>query len=267
MCLIVFAYRVHPEYPVVIAANRDEFYARPTRTMGEWPDAPHLIAGRDLEGGGTWMGISREGRVAALTNYREPGRQRTNAPSRGPLVSNFLRGRESLNDYIAALSLRKDQYNGYNLILSEGGRWVYTSNRSDEVLELPPGIHGLSNHLLNTPWPKVVRSCRAVERILTPDRPPDLKALLAILQDRAIPPDDALPRTGVGLEWERRLGAVFIHSAVYGTRSSTVLRVARDGTARICERTYDRNGFIGEVAYDLAIPVPELSTAHPFFRP
>ena len=238
MCLIVLAYRVHPSYPVIFAANRDEFYARPTAALGEWPDAPHIVAGRDLEGGGTWMGISRKGRLAALTNYREPGRQRTDAPSRGHLVSDFLRGEEELSRYIEKISLRDQNYNGYNMLLSDGTRWVYVSNRSLAPQELTPGIYGLSNHLLNTPWPKVQRSRRAVERLLTSERHPAIIALMDILQDRDIPPDDALPSTGVGLEWERRLGAVFIRSSIYGTRSSTTLLVTADGWVQFTERTF-----------------------------
>jgi uncharacterized protein with NRDE domain len=254
MCLIVLAHRVHPSYPVIIAANRDEFYARPTAALGEWPDAPHIVAGRDLEGGGTWMGISREGRLAALTNYREPGRQRPAAPSRGHLVSNFLRSKEGLNQYIGKISLTYEDYNGYNMLLSDGCRWVYISNRSRAPLELPPGIYGLSNRLLNTPWPKVEKTRRAVEGLLASERPPAIEALMEILQDRAIPPDAALPHTGVGLEWERRLGSVFIHSAIYGTRSSTVLLQDREGTAQICERTFDVEGFVGQVDCKIHLP-------------
>jgi uncharacterized protein with NRDE domain len=256
MCLIVFAYRVHPSFPVIIAANRDEFYARPTAALGEWPDAPHVVAGRDLKGGGTWMGINRKGHLAALTNFREPGRQRAEAPSRGHLVSDFLRGEEKLNRYIEKLSLTSQDYNGYNIILSDGSRWVYLSNRNHAPRKLSPGIYGLSNHLLNTPWPKVQRSRLAVEHLLTSGSPPAIPALMAILQDRTVPPDAALPHTGVGLEWERRLGSIFIHSAIYGTRSSTVLLLDREGTARICERTFDVEGFVGQVDTTLHLPAP-----------
>ena len=258
MCLIVFAYRVHPSFPVIIAANRDEFYARPTAAMGEWADAPQIVAGRDLEGGGTWMGISREGRLAALTNYREPGRLRSDAPSRGHLVSDFLRGEANLNRYIDNISLTSQDYNGYNILISDGSRWVYVSNRSPAPRELPPGIYGLSNHLLNTPWPKVRRSCLAVEHLLASASPPTIPPLMDILQDRTVPPDAALPRTGVGLEWERRLGSIFIHSAIYGTRSSTVLLLDREGTAQICERTFDVNGFVGQVDYTLHLPAQHI---------
>lgn len=253
MCLIVFAYQVHPDYPVIIAANRDEFYARPTHVLDKWTDGSNIVAGRDLEGGGTWMGITPNGRIAALTNYREPGIRMAAAPSRGHLVSDFLKGSDSLSHYIKVLSSTSNQYNGFNILLSEDGRWVYYSNRGGAPHELQAGIHGLSNHLLNTPWPKVRRSCRAVEERLSLQRPPDTEDLLQVLQDRTVPPDADLPGTGVGLEWERRLGSIFIRSDIYGTRSSTVLLVAKDGTARMRERTFDRNGPTGEVDREFQI--------------
>jgi uncharacterized protein with NRDE domain len=254
MCLIVLAYRVHPDYPVIIAANRDEFYNRPALALHRWGQGSSVVAGRDLEGGGTWMGVHPNGRMAALTNYREPGVRIANAPSRGHLVSDFLQSRQTLNDYLKKIQSKGHDYNGFNLILSEGDRWVHYSNRGGAPQELQPGVHGLSNHLLNTPWPKVVRSCRAMQNHLSPHRPPDVESLMQLLQDRAVPPDKDLPQTGVGLEWERRLGTVFIHSPIYGTRASTVLMVARDGTGRICERAFDRDGFTGEVAQTFTIP-------------
>lgn len=255
MCLIVFAYQVHPDYPIIIAANRDEFYARPTHALDKWTDGSNIMAGRDLEGGGTWMGITPKGRIAALTNYREPGIRMAKAPSRGHLVSDFLKGPESLNHYMDKLELNANNYNGFNIILSEGGRWVYYSNRGDTPQELQAGIHGLSNRVLNTPWPKVIRSCRALEEHLSAQRPPDMEDLMQVLHDRAVPPDADLPDTGVGLEWERRLGSIFITSDIYGTRSSTVLLVGKDGTARMRERTFNRNGPTGEVERELRLPV------------
>jgi uncharacterized protein with NRDE domain len=255
MCLIVLAYRVHPDYPIIIAANRDEFYNRPTRVLAQWADGSNIIAGQDLEGGGTWMGMTEDGRLAALTNYREPGVRMAEAPSRGHLVSDFLKGADSLNHYLSKLELIGNNYNGFNIILSEGGRWVYTSNRGGTPQELSPGIHGLSNRALNTPWPKVTRSCRAVEEHLSARKPPDMDDLMQVLQDRAVPPDKDLPRTGLELKWERRLGSIFIRSDVYGTRCSTVLLVAKDGAARICERTFDRHGPVGEVELKRQFPV------------
>ncbi len=255
MCLIVFAYRVHPDFPIIIAANRDEFYARPTRPLSAWTDGSDIVAGRDLKGGGTWMGITRRGRLAALTNYREPGLQVAEAPSRGHLVKDFLTGSESLNDYIKKMTRTGQRYNGFNMILSAGNQWIYYSNRNKGTQTLPPGVHGLSNHLLNTPWPKVVRSCRAVETLLARKGPPDVENLMQILQDRTIPPDGDLPDTGIGMEWERRLGSIFIQSEIYGTRSSTVLLAAADGSVRIRERTFEPDGSTGDVEWKLRIPI------------
>lgn len=222
--------------------------------LENWTDGSTIVAGRDLEGGGTWMGIAPNGRLAALTNYREPGIRLEEAPSRGHLVSDFLRGSVSLNCHLKELELKSNYYNGFNMILSEGGRWIYYSNRGGRPQELQPGMHGLSNHALNTPWPKVLRSCRAVEERLSADRPPVMEELMEVLQDRSVPPDEDLPRTGVGLEWERRLGSIFINSDIYGTRSSTVLLIAKDGTARIRERTFDRKGPTDEVELELQVP-------------
>lgn len=263
MCLIVLAYRAHPDYPVIIAANRDEFYARPTAPLKPWGDDAGIVAGRDLEEGGTWMGLSRRGRLAAVTNFREPDRQMADAPSRGHLTGDYLKGSENLNQYLNKISSSCHKYNGYNLILSENNRWVYTSNRGGPARDLEAGIHGLSNHLLNTPWPKVKRSCQAVENLLGSRRRPGTQALLKILQDRQVPPDDELPRTGIRLDWERRLGAVFIHSPDYGTRSSTVVLISREGLVRIRERSFDVTGVTGEVEYELRIPLGSPPAADP----
>lgn len=262
MCLIVLAHRVHPDFPIIIAANRDEFYARPTDTLGLWSDGSDIIAGRDLEEGGTWMGVTRHGRLAALTNYREPGIRLAQAPSRGHLVSQFLLGRKDLNLYIQDLELRGKDYNGFNMLLSEGGQWVYCSNRGGPPQELPPGIHGLSNHVLNTPWPKVKQSCRAMEDCLSSQRRPAMETLMQILQNRVVPPDEDLPRTGVPLEWERRLGSIFIRSDIYGTRSCTVLRVSKDGAAHMREQTFDRNGFTGEIELEFQIAAKPPAAPH-----
>ena len=254
MCLIVFAYRIHPDYPVIMAANRDEFYERPTHALAHWQDGSGIVAGRDLEGGGTWMGAHAKGGLAALTNFRDPDSLRANTPSRGHLVTDFLKGPTTLNDYLKKIEFNAHRYNGFNILLSNGSRWAYYSNRGGAPRTLAPGIHGLSNHLINTPWPKVTRSCQALENLLNPGRVPRMDAIMEILQDREVPADEALPRTGIGMEWERLLGSVFIHSDVYGTRSSTVLMVASDGRARIRERTFDRGGITGEIECKLHFP-------------
>lgn len=239
MCLILFALDSHPEYRLVLAANRDEFYGRPTAPAAPWEEVPELIAGRDLRGGGTWMGVTRSGRWAAVTNYRDPPeRQRPDAPSRGHLVSDFLLGEGSAHEYVARLVPRAGEYNGFNLLVSDGGRAVWYSNRADEPRELGPGIYGLSNELLDSPWPKVVRGRREMARLLgaadwlRPD------ALLELLLDRAYAADHELPSTGVGLERERALSASFIVTPDYGTRASTALLIGRSGRATLVERTF-----------------------------
>ncbi|HXH01972.1 MAG TPA: NRDE family protein [Candidatus Competibacteraceae bacterium] len=237
MCLILFAWRTHPEYPLVLAANRDEFYARPTAPMDFWGEAPHLLAGRDLREGGTWFGVTRDGRMAAVTNYRDPSQVRSGAPSRGRLVSDYLLGEHGAEDYLRHLQEQASAYNGFNLLLGEGGALHYYSNHGTEPRRLAPGVYGLSNHLLDTPWPKVRRGKEALAAWLDAAIP-DPEALLALLADDTLAADAELPRTGVSLEWERRLSPIFIRSADYGTRSSTVLLRDRRGRVRVWERNY-----------------------------
>lgn len=227
MCLILLAWQAHPDYPLVVAANRDEFFARPTAAADFWPDHPHVLAGRDLDGGGTWFGISRNGRFAGLTNYRNPADQRSGAPSRGHLVADFLCGDMSPADFQRRLKAEGSAYNGYNLLYGDGLELRYQSNRSPEPLSLPPGIYGLSNHLLDTPWPKVAQGKSRLASALA--RLPDDSELMNLLRDDTLAADDALPRTGVSLEWERLLSAAFVRSPSYGTRSSTILFKAQSG--------------------------------------
>jgi uncharacterized protein with NRDE domain len=236
MCLIALALDAHPSYRLVIAANRDEFYARPTAW---WADAPDVLAGRDLREGGTWMGVTRAGRVAAVTNYRDPGlAQLADAPSRGALVADFLRGSVDAETYADDLAGRAAAYNGFNLLVGDGGGLFYVSNRTDGVRRLEPGVYGLSNALLDTPWPKVVRARRAMEEAVAAAEGPGWDARLwEALADRVIAADDALPDTGVGSERERLLSAPFIRTDVYGTRASTVLTIASDGEVRFVERS------------------------------
>jgi uncharacterized protein with NRDE domain len=237
MCLILVAWQVHPDWPLVVAANRDEFCARRSAGADFWSDHPGVLAGRDLEAGGTWLGISRTGRFAALTNYRDPAANRPDAPSRGHLVADFLTGRLGIDDYLAALS--PADYNGFNLLLGDAtgnGRLLAFSNVSMEKHELAPGVYGLSNALLDTPWPKVGAGKTALEAALA--ALPDETGLWRLLRDDTIHPDDALPATGVPLAWERLLSAAFIRGAGYGTRCSTVLKVGADGTASFDEQSW-----------------------------
>ncbi|GFO68486.1 hypothetical protein GMLC_20650 [Geomonas limicola] len=238
MCLILMAYRQHPRYPLIIAANRDEFYERPTRQAGFWEESPDLLAGRDLLRGGTWLGVNRDGRIAALTNYREPHQPDPTAPSRGDLVSDFLNGTPDPQAYLERLRREGGSYHGFNLIFGTPDALSCYSNRSGEVVRVEPGFHGLSNRLWDTPWPKVVRGKSALRGLLQQENVAP-EALLDLLHDRTPAPDEDLPETGVGLEWERLLAPMFIASERYGTRSSTAILVDYKGTLTFAERRYE----------------------------
>ena len=257
MCLILFAHRAHADYPLVVAANRDEMYERPTAAAGFWDDAPELLAGRDLREGGTWMGITRGGRFAAVTNYREMPLVRDGKRSRGHLVAGFLRGAASPGEYVRALAVEGDAYNGFNLLAGDGSSLAYVSNRGGGPSLLAAGIYGLSNALLDDPWPKVVRGKAAVAGALAGPADALEPALFAALADRGIAPDGVLPDTGVGLERERALSASFIATPEYGTRCSTVLIVRRDGTATFTERrVVPGEHRVEESRFTLAVPPP-----------
>lgn len=238
MCIILLACRAHADYPLIVAANRDEYYARPTARAAFWEDAPELLAGRDLEHKGTWLGVTRGGRFAAVTNFRDPVAVKKGAPSRGHLVSDFLRSWETSAAYLNRIVPRAQEYNGFNLFAGWGAEVYYYSNRDGAPALLAPGIHGLSNHLLNTSWPKVEQGKRALAALLRRDAPFTTEDFFRILADRAQAEDSALPHTGVGLELERMLSSVFIKTPVYGTRSSTLLMIDRAGRLTFTERTY-----------------------------
>lgn len=236
MCLILVAWQVHPDYPLVVAANRDEFFARPTAPAAFWKDAPQVLAGRDLEAGGTWMGVTRTGRFAALTNFRDPAQNRSGAPSRGALVADFLIGDETPRACLDRIAPHASQCNGYNLLIGDGETLWWSSNMAGEPRRLEPGVYGVSNHLLDTPWPKVGAGKTALAQAL--DRLPDDEALFALLRDDGIHPDEHLPQTGIPLDWERLLSSAFVKSPDYGTRGSTVLSIGRDGWAAFDEQTW-----------------------------
>ncbi len=241
MCLILFSYHHHPNYPLILAANRDEFHNRPTAALDFWEDQPALLAGRDLKGGGTWMGLSRSGRFAALTNYRDPASLRPDAVSRGGLVTDFLTGDTAARAYLNGLQNTTAIYNGFNLLVMDETGLFHYANRGDGITRVTPGIHGLSNALLDTPWPKVERGKAALEQAVT-SGDIDPESLLALLRDRSAAPDHRLPETGVGLERERMLSPMFIVSGDYGTRTSSVLIIDRNGQATFWERTFPTDG-------------------------
>lgn len=250
MCLIVFAWRPGHATPLVVAANRDEFYARPTLPLAAWEDAPGVYAGRDLEAGGSWMGVGPGGRFAALTNVRDPG-QPLGPRSRGELVAGFLRGRQAPLEFLADVQRRASEYSGFNLLLGDGRQLFYFNPRAGAPRALPAGLHGLSNAELDTPWPKLQRARAALAEHLDEANP---QALLALLGDRERPADEQLPETGVGLATERLLSSVFIASANYGTRASSVLRVHASGRREFIERSFGPEGArLGEIHLDLGL--------------
>ncbi|WP_457424177.1 NRDE family protein [Roseateles sp. P5_E7] len=240
MCLAAFALNAHPRFPLVIAANRDEFFARAAAPMAWWADRPDILAGRDLSAGGTWFGLTREGRLALLTNVREPGRQNPDAPSRGALVVDWLDSRDSAPAFAQQLA---GGYNGFNLITADLPRndWHWISNRSPAPVELGAGIHTLSNAALDTSWPKTVGLRDAMAEALEQAADADelTQGLLAALADPRPAADAALPDTGVGLERERLLSPRFIRmrDVGYGTRCSTVLIREAGGAMRVVERS------------------------------
>jgi uncharacterized protein with NRDE domain len=248
MCLVLIAVESHPNYPLIVAANRDEFYDRPTAPAAFWSEAPSVLAGRDLKAGGTWLGIDRRGRFAAVTNYRQGQREPPAPRSRGRLVSDFLTTETGALEHMNRVRSDAGLYNGFNLITSDAGGPFYYSNRENRVLTLVPGVYGLSNHLLDTPWPKVASTKTAFDALLNGGASDLTADLFTLLSDRNRPADDLLPSTGVGREWERLLSSAFIASDDYGTRSSTVVLVGRDGGIIFIERTFGPRGALGAQA-------------------
>ena len=245
MCLALLALDAHPSYALVVAANRDEYHPRPTAPAHWWEEG--LLAGRDLHAGGTWLGVTRHGRFALLTNFRDPSRNDGNAPSRGSLVPDVLLDSSDAAAAVARIVEAGARYNGFNLLAGTHARATWGSNRAARTKALGRGTYGLSNALLDEPWPKVVSTRRALDTWVAGGEE-DIEPLFEALAQRALAPDAELPATGVALEWERRLSAPFILSDTYGTRSSTVFTLDRAGNARFVERSFDAEGdVVGEV--------------------
>lgn len=251
MCLAVIALDAHPDYAVVVAANRDEWHARPAAPAAWWPEG--LLAGRDLAAGGTWLGVTRTGRFAFLTNLRDPARHDPSAPSRGALVPDVIADTAPVAQALARVRAATVRHNGYNLVAGEPPDLASTSNHYEGVRVLAPGAHGVSNGPIDDAWPKTRRMMDAMARwIAGGDR--NIAPLLAALADRTEAPDAELPSTGVPLERERLLSAVFIRDARYGTRCSTVLAIGRDGQATFVERSFAPDGGVtGEVTERFAL--------------
>lgn len=225
MCVIFFAYKVHPEFPLILLANRDEFYNRPTEQARYWEDFPDILAGRDLVGGGTWLGVTKQGRFAAVTNYREPFGTK-GSRSRGELVADFLKSRETAEAYLKNIQNKAQDFSGFNLVIGEinarKSEIVYFSNRDEKIKKLEPGLYGLSNHLLDTPWRKVEKGKTVLEKLLK-NGSIAKETFFELLSDESLADDTDLPDTGIGYEKEKALSSIFIKTPVYGTRCSTIL--------------------------------------------
>lgn len=242
MCLIFLSLDNHPNYKLIVAANRDEFYIRQTAPVHFWEGQPNILGGRDLEANGTWMAMSKKGKISMVTNYRDPHNINPKAPSRGQLVSDYLENGDTPEAYLKEVSTNGKSYNGFNLVVGSPNELFYYSNYKGAIEKIQPGLHGLSNHLLNTPWPKIERGVEKMKNILSDDAVEPLK-FFDLLYDNQMAPDEKLPDTGVGVERERMLSSMFIKSPNYGTRCSTVVMVNKKNEVLYSERVYDLETF------------------------
>lgn len=246
MCIINFHLNNHPTYKLIVAANRDEFFKRPTKEAHEWEDAPNVIAGRDLEQHGTWLGVTKQGKFAALTNYRSLDHMSKDKKTRGKLVSNFLMENDCPSKYINHIRHEKEDYNGFNLIIATPEEMIYYNNINDHSITVQNGTHSLSNEFLNSSWPKVNLGKSLLHEYVTRNEEIHYEPLFDILLNKDIAPDDQLPNTGVDFELERHLSPIFINTPQYGTRSSTVLLITKNNEVTFVERTYLRGRFLKE---------------------
>jgi len=257
MCLLVLAWRSHPRYRLVVAANRDEFHARPAAALAPWADIPGVIGGRDLQAMGAWLAVDGLRRFGVVTNFREFGRQRRSAPSRGGLIPAYLGASAPPGEYLRSIETDAPGFAGFNLLLADRESLWYASNRADQFARpLEPGIYGLSNEFLDTPWPKLVRVRARFSELLQPARSAQRGALFAdlfaMLADRETAPAQALPAGNLSPEWARKLSAPFVFDPGYGTRSSTVLTISHDDELEIVERRFDAAGIVtGDSEYAL----------------
>jgi uncharacterized protein with NRDE domain len=242
MCLIFFSIKQHPTYKLVVAANRDEFYNRKTAAADFWKDNPNIVGGRDLEANGTWMGMTTSGKISMLTNYRDPKNINPHAPSRGQLVSDYLEQNIAPEKYLKWIESKAATYNGFNLLVGTTEEFFYLSNYKAGINKIESGLYGLSNHLLETPWPKVSRGKQKLAQLLKTETISS-QLLFEFLYDNERAPDDQLPDTGIGLERERALSSMFIKSPGYGSRCSTVILIDQENNVEFSERVYDLSTF------------------------
>lgn len=242
MCLILFSYNYHPDYKLILASNRDEFYNRPTRQLALWDKTVKILAGQDEKDKGTWLGVTAAGKISGITNFRSPVALKENAPSRGLLVSDYLSGDDSPYEFLEKIMRSGSNYNGFNLLAGDAKSMYYYSNKREEIRELKPGIYGLSNAFLDTPWPKVKNGKTEFEKIISGGKNFSVKALFSLLADKTCPSDSELPETGVGIEWERILGPLFVQSDIYGTRTSTIITIDKHLNVNVIEKTFIKTG-------------------------
>ena len=251
MCLLFFSYKKSPGFSLVLAANRDEFLVRPTASLGYLDNARCILGGRDLQEGGTWLAIDRSLRFAALTNYRDPSSEKIDAVSRGEIIMKYLSGNMSSKEYIRYILREGKNYNGFNVLVGDQKELYYYSNRGPEPILLEPGYYGMSNHLLDTAWPKISRGKKLLYPYMVETSQISPDRVFEVLSDRERPADSELPDTGVGLEWERLLSSIFIESAAYGTRSSALLTIDDRRRLDFFEKTYLRQqaGIYSSIAH------------------
>jgi len=244
MCLILLARNVRVDTPLVLAANRDEYFSRPTRPAHFWDDAPSVLGGRDLKAGGSWLGVDTAGRLAAVTNYREPPQPVAGVDSRGRLVSDYLTQSRQPAAYLEDVQRRRRRFGAFNLLVGRGTDLHVYSSRGSAPVPLAAGIHGISNGDLDSSWPKTARGRRALGEILDAKTAPDCEALFALLADTTPAAEDELPDTGVGRDTEKRLSPIFVRMDGYGTRCSSALILHADGRVVFAERNYDAAGAV-----------------------
>ena len=259
MCLILFAWGQNPDFPLILIANRDEYYARPTRDAHWWDDA-EIFAGRDLEAGGTWLGVNRYGRVAAVTNVREPGGMTAGKRSRGELTRDFLAGSQSAPAYLDEIASRAQDYSGFNLLIGDPESLWFYSNRDNAPRRVEPGVYGISNGRFDEPWPKLSSGKTELAALL--NEPPNAEALMGILTDHNIAADHDLPQTGVSLEFERLLSSRFIRSPDYGTRACSLLVYNGNSRIEFIEQNYIDAGQAGHCVQQSFEILPSLKSAH-----
>jgi uncharacterized protein with NRDE domain len=238
MCLAVFSYKSDPDFPLIFASNRDEFYERPAQPATFWYDNPKLLAGRDLKAGGTWMGLTKDYRFAALTNYRDLNNIQKNAPSRGDIVTDFLNSQKNAPEFMKNLKSTADRYNGFNLIAGTVDDLWYFNNQDFSIRKLEPGVHSLSNALLNTPWPKTEKAEKLFRRVMQNGGASETE-LFELLRDGERFPPEQLPSTGLSPEMEKIVSSIFITSKNYGTRCSTVIKANPEDETHFIEKTYE----------------------------